>query len=302
MARPFKQGVDYFPRDVDLALDRKFRRPKEEYGYLAVGVYEELICLIYKDKGYYIDYSEENQEDVQFDILDRMRGKHQPTIETIGKVIEELVAVGLFSTELWDQNIIASHRQQCNYYKITSDRKNVSIDWSKWLLTKEEMEELGSSCQIYKKFINRLNNSVNHPNNSINRPNNPQSKVKESKGKKSKEEGAPTEPTYFSSPDVNNLFLDYLNQRKASKLSVSNRTIAMLQRKLEGFSEKEQKQALEDAIIGGYKSLYPQREKGRESHLGPGEIATPEERKQAYYELDRLEEEKLWEEINHANL
>ena len=183
MARPFKQGVDYFPRDVDLALDRKFRRPKEKYGYLAVGIYEELISLIYKDKGYYMDYSEENQEDVQFDILDRMRGKHQPTIETIGKVIEELVAVGLFSTELWDQNIIASHRQQCNYYKITSDRKNVSIDWSKWLLTKEEMEELGSSCQIYKKFINRPNNLVNHPNNSINRPNNPQSKVKESKVK-----------------------------------------------------------------------------------------------------------------------
>lgn len=185
MARPYKQGIDYFPFEVDLMTDRKLRKPKEKYGYLATAVYIELLCLIYKDKGYYIDYSENSREDVQLDILDCLRGLHQPTLDIIGKVIEELVAVGLFSTELWGQNIISSHRLQCTYYKAVTDRKNVSIDWNKWLLTKEEMEGLGSSCSIYEQFINQLKNGVNHRNNEVNTPDNPQSKVNKSKVKES---------------------------------------------------------------------------------------------------------------------
>ena len=302
MARPYKQGIDYFPFDVDLMADRKLRKPKEKYGCLATAVYIELLCLIYKDKGYYIDYSEENREDVQLDILDCLRGKHQPTKEYIGEVIADLVAVGLFSTELWDQNIISSHRLQCTYYRAVLDRKNVSIDWSKWLLTEEEMRELGSSCIILKNFINRSKNDVNPTNNPVNPPKKTQSKVKESKEKKSKEDGALAAPTYFASPDVNQLFLDYLEQRKASKLSVSKRTIAMLQKKLDGFSIQEQKQALEDAIIGNYKSLYPKKTVSSETMLGPGEIPISEERKQAYYELDALDEATLWEEIDNAKM
>ncbi len=59
MARPFKQGIDYFPFDVELLSDRKLRRPKNKYGYLASVIYLALLCLIYKDKGYYLDYSED---------------------------------------------------------------------------------------------------------------------------------------------------------------------------------------------------------------------------------------------------
>ena len=186
MARPLKQGIDYFPFDVDLMSDRKLRRPKEKYGCLATLVYIELLCLIYKDKGYYIDYSKEQREDIHFDILDSMRGKHQPTTECIGDVIEDLVAVGLFSTELWDQNVITSHRLQCTYYKAVSDRKNVQIDWEKWLLTENEMKELGSSCSIYKNFINRPINEVNPPINEVNSLEKQQSKVNESKVNKNK--------------------------------------------------------------------------------------------------------------------
>lgn len=63
MARPFKQGIDYFPFDVELLSDRKLRRPKNKYGYLASVIYLALLCLIYKDKGYYLDYSEDVREE-----------------------------------------------------------------------------------------------------------------------------------------------------------------------------------------------------------------------------------------------
>lgn len=186
MARPLKQGIDYFPFDVDLMTDRKLRRPKEKYGCLATIVYIELICLIYKDKGYYIDYDEDSREDIHFDILDAVRGKHQPTAEIIGDVIEDLVAVGLFNTELWDQNVITSHRLQCTYYKAVLDRKNVQVDWDKWLLSENEMQELGSSCSILKNFLNRPINEVNPPRNEVNPTEKSQSKVNKSKVDKSR--------------------------------------------------------------------------------------------------------------------
>ena len=39
LAKPPKSGLDYWPRDIGLFQDRKFRRLKSEYGYLALVVY-----------------------------------------------------------------------------------------------------------------------------------------------------------------------------------------------------------------------------------------------------------------------
>ncbi|MEG1433236.1 DUF4373 domain-containing protein [Eubacterium sp.] len=184
MARPFKSGIDYFPFDVDLLNDRKLRKPKMKYGYLATMVYIALLVLIYKDKGYYIDYSEEVQDDVHLDILDFLQGKHQPEIETVGEVIQDLVACELFSRDCYSEAIITSHRLQCTYYRAVAERKRIEINWDIWLLDEGEMRELGSSNLILTNFINLTKNGINPPNNPVNETNSTQSKGKERKGNK----------------------------------------------------------------------------------------------------------------------
>lgn len=177
MARPIKKGLDYFPVDVGIMADKKFRKAKMRYGYLAFCVYFALLCLIYEDEGYYIDYSEEHQDDVVWGIMDYLQGKYQPTAEAIAEVIECLVECELFSGYHFDAKILTSKRIQASYYMATVERKTIDVNFDFWLLSEEEMRAMSKSSVILRNFVNQSNNSVNRANNSVNRSNNPQIEI-----------------------------------------------------------------------------------------------------------------------------
>lgn len=193
MARPIKSGLDYFPHDVGLFADRKFRPLRKRYGYLAPMVYVVILELIYGDKGYYLDYSD--SESVLLDIEERLSGKYQPEAETLEMLICDLVAQGLLSHDHFERQILTSKRIQVSYYKATVDRKEVFVDPDIWILDAEEMLKHSKRHPLLNSMgisasdgVNRSNNSINRSNNSVNRSNNPQSKVEESKAKQSRAE------------------------------------------------------------------------------------------------------------------
>ena len=188
MAKPPKSGLDYWPRDVGLFQDRKFRRLKSEYGYLALVVYEQLLDMIYSDKGYYLEYDEETKDDAVWDICSALQGKHQPEPQTIADVIAGLAERGLFDGDCFKRGLITSKRIQKTYYRSAVDRKSIEINFDIWLLDEAEMESMSKGSLILSEYINRSNNSVNRSNNEVNQPNYPQSKVKESKVNESKAE------------------------------------------------------------------------------------------------------------------
>lgn len=193
MAAPYKQGLDYYPRDIGMMKDRKFRKPRMKHGYVVNDVYDALLDLIYGDKGYYLDYSE--PDDVIWEIQQYIFGKYQVSTEEIAEIIEELAACGLFSGDRFRSKILTSKRIQRVFYKATVDRRAIDMDFGIWLLSESEMKELSSKSMILEKFINRPNNGVNQPNNEDNQPIHPQSRGKERIGKDRKgEEGAPPPP------------------------------------------------------------------------------------------------------------
>ena len=199
MARPLKAGLDYFPHDVSLTSDRKFRPLRKRYGYLAPMVYMVLLELIYGDKGYYLDYND--PESVLMDIEERLSGKYQPETETLESVICDLVAQGLLSHDHFERRIITSKRIQASYYKATVDRKEVFVDPDIWILDAEEMLQYSKRHPLLNSMGISVPDGVNRSNNSVNRSNNPQSKVKESKVKESKgEESKEPGPAGFCSP------------------------------------------------------------------------------------------------------
>lgn len=220
MAAPIKEGLDYFPYDIGLLKDRKLRRPKIKYGYLAIVVYLSLLEMIYGEHGYYIEYNAKTQDDIIWEILENLQGKHQPEAETIAEVIDYLVACELFSGDQFKEQILTSKRIQLTYYKAVVERKMVLVDFSKWLLSIEEMQGASAKCIILQNFLNRPINVVNRPINSVNRPINPQSKVKESKVKESRVEregnGAKA-PTHsrFTPPSLDEVE-EYCKERKNS--------------------------------------------------------------------------------------
>ena len=186
MARPIKSGLDYFPHDVGLFADRKFRPLRKRYGYLAPMVYVVLLELIYGDKGYYLDYSD--SESVLLDIEERLSGKYQPEAETLETLICDLVAQGLLSHDHFERQILTSKRIQVSYYKATVDRKEVFVDPDIWILDAKEMLKHSKRHPLLNSMGISVPEGVNRSNNSVNRSNNPQSKVEESKAKESKAE------------------------------------------------------------------------------------------------------------------
>lgn len=59
MARPKIEGLSYFPLDADFFADRKIRALKGKYGANGILVYLHIICDIYRDKGYYLEFDED---------------------------------------------------------------------------------------------------------------------------------------------------------------------------------------------------------------------------------------------------
>jgi hypothetical protein len=177
MAAPFKKGLDYWSRPIDFGEDNRLIVPRKEYGYSAVNVDEILLDILFKNEGYFIDYS--NKNNVIWDIQKRLQGKYQPQFEVIERIIECLVACGLFSGDQFKHEIITSRWAQKVYYKATVPRKSLDINFNIWLLNEDDMKDLSTLSTILKKYINRPNNPDNRPNYPDNLLDNPESKVKQ---------------------------------------------------------------------------------------------------------------------------
>lgn len=55
MARPLKEGLDYFPIDVDMAADEKVEFIEAKYGPAGFATIIHLLSAIYR-QGYYIKW------------------------------------------------------------------------------------------------------------------------------------------------------------------------------------------------------------------------------------------------------
>lgn len=181
MGRQPKQGLDYFPFDVGLLSDPKLRRPRQKFGYLAQMIYISLLCILYRDKGYYIPYDGDQRDDVIWQVNDAINGRYVVTIETISAVIDELAACGLFSGDLYSRNIITSKRAQKAYYTATIDRKYNNINFDLWLLSESDMKSLSERSVILQSFISRPINKDNQLTNGDNRSKSTQSREQKSR-------------------------------------------------------------------------------------------------------------------------
>ncbi|MCQ5131436.1 DUF4373 domain-containing protein [Butyricicoccus faecihominis] len=190
MGRQPKVGLDFWLRDVRLFRDPKLRRPRQEYGYLALVVYEHLLDILYSDKGYYIDYRGEARDDVLWQLLEIVQGRYVVTAETLASVIDSLAACELFSGDLYRRGFITSKRAQKGYFSATLSRKSQQIDFDIWLLSEEEMRELNPSGNsfVLQSFISHREKRVFQPEKRVSQSESTQSREEQRRGEKNREE------------------------------------------------------------------------------------------------------------------
>jgi hypothetical protein len=156
MSRSIKQGLDYFPMDVE--VDNKIELIEAKHGIAGFGVLVKMFQKIYKE-GYYLTWDEETQ------LLFARR--INVDINSINAIINDCFKYRIFSEELYTKyHILTSSGIQKRYLNATNRRKELFL------------------CKKYIIVdINRINVDINW----INDDNGTQSKVKYSKEKKSKE-------------------------------------------------------------------------------------------------------------------
>lgn len=110
MGRAIKQGLEYFPFDIDFFQDIKIRKLIRYQGGKAITVYTLLLCIIYRD-GYYTKWDEE----LPFVISELSNYDEQ----YIQEVINCCLTVGLFNKSLFENNrILTSKGIQERYVNI----------------------------------------------------------------------------------------------------------------------------------------------------------------------------------------
>ncbi|WP_285213817.1 Lin1244/Lin1753 domain-containing protein [Lactiplantibacillus plantarum] len=155
MARPVKEGLDYFPLDVDFAVNDKTEAIMGEFGPKGVLFMIYLLSAVYQN-GYYLQWNKLKQ----MQLANRIEGVSP---ELANQIVNRLIAYGTFSEELFNSaKVLTSQRIQETYEDATKRRK---------------------SQKPTKYWINV---DINKDTSVVNANINPQSKVNKSKSNKSK--------------------------------------------------------------------------------------------------------------------
>ena len=117
MARPTKQGVDYFPLDVH--MDDKIKFVEIKYKLEGFAIVIKLMQRIYS-QGYWCKWTE--------DELLLFSDEIKADIELVKNVVNECLERGFFNKKLYDDyNILTSNGIQKRYKEIVRRRKDVSM-------------------------------------------------------------------------------------------------------------------------------------------------------------------------------
>ena len=139
MARPEKQGLDYFPLDADIfSADARLRVLMNKFGSEGFSVYMYILCKCYGDRGYYIEARNEFYELAACDL-----GLAEARIRA---VVEFLAQKGLLDAALLRRGYLSSHGiqmrfQEAIHQRMSRRKRSLHVDGSIWLLRPEETRD-----------------------------------------------------------------------------------------------------------------------------------------------------------------
>lgn len=160
MARPLKQGVDYFP--LDCHMNDEMKLIQAEFGLVGYAVVIKLWQKIYSGKGYYTEWGR--------DVALMFAQNNGVGGNVVQEVVRSCLNRGIFDQRMFDEyGILTSDGIQERFAEATERRTFVKAD-RRYLL-----------ISAPSNWVFDNNNPINVDNNAVNVDNNPQSKVNKSK-------------------------------------------------------------------------------------------------------------------------
>ncbi len=189
MARPQKEGFDYFPLDTDFLQNDKIRLLKAEFGPNAIVVLLNIWSKIYKENGYYLKWD----DDSCFLMSEGMGSVFDH------KYISEVVA-GCLRRFLFDEEVFKTFRVltskgiQRTVMRMIDNRSQYRVISEYWLLDVDDEKDVPPKVldKLIFRSVSRNENPVLRNENRVKRTENPQSKVNKNKVNKSSSNQPPT--------------------------------------------------------------------------------------------------------------
>lgn len=244
LARPRKDGLDYFPLDADFFEDEKIRILKARYGADGIILYIYLLCRIYKH-GYYMKVN----EDFEYLISDDL--KMSP--DKVKQVLTFLLSRSLFDNTLFQSDaVLTSAGIQRRFQLAVKERaKKNPIQAGRYWLLKEAETEPFIRCTQFEGFSQKNNN-----NSGKNKDNSREQSLKESKVNND------IYNTPFP-PELERAFQLYLSVREHNFGEIIPEQVQALREDLLSLAadQAEQLAIIKKATAGGWKSFYKSKEK-----------------------------------------
>ncbi|WP_295827445.1 conserved phage C-terminal domain-containing protein [uncultured Veillonella sp.] len=245
MARPLKNGLDYYPLNVDFFSDIKVRRLLKAGGSQSISILIALLGNIYRDEGYYMRWD----NDMPFLIADLVGVTEGAVMETVNKA----VLIGFFHAGLFERyKILTSKGIQARYLEAVSRRRQVFLIKNYLLL------DVNVYNNVVLDEVIDSDNGVNVDNNSVNVCRSTQSKVKESKVVNT----LSGNPTLESKKNIVVEVVEFLNQQTGARYRANTpKTRRLIETRIkEGFGlddfkiviAKKSKQWLHDPKMSKY--------------------------------------------------
>lgn len=139
MARPAKEGLDYFPLDTGIDQDDKLLVPISKFGMEGFGVIIRLLAEIYKNS-YFYQWGEREQ----YVFSNRVN----VNINTVIGIVNECVKWGFFNQQCFEKyHILTSKGIQHRYIGASKRRKSITFIDAYILIDLQE-ESMKVSCPI----------------------------------------------------------------------------------------------------------------------------------------------------------
>ena len=239
VARPKKNGLSYFPLDVDFFEDPKIKILRARYGRDGIVLYIYLLCEIYK-QGYYIQVDDDFEYIISDDLkIDQNKAK---------QVLNFLLSRSLFDNTLFQSDkVLTSAGIQRRFQLAVKERarKNPIEVGKFWLLKKEETEPF-IKCTLFTGYSGKSDGfsgkkDINSPEESL---------------KKSKVNNI---DNIAFSPELERVFQMYLLVRRNNFGEIPEEQIQALRDDLMALSDKEQDRIAiaKKATARGWKGFYP---------------------------------------------
>lgn len=143
MARKAEAGIEYFPMNTDIIHNPKIRLVVAEFGSKSTwAVLLPLYCNIYREKGYWIDWFDEDSK------LLFAQDECKLELSVVNEIVQGCIRRSLFDKGVFDSfGILTSDRIQENYF--TAKARNKAAIFIKEFAVKNEKNEY-----VYKLFQN----------------------------------------------------------------------------------------------------------------------------------------------------